>query len=241
MVLPDDVSRFVRATGPEHDEIQAEMAAYARENGFPVIGPEAGGVLRLLARLTGAKRVFEFGSGYGYSAYWFLQGMSADGEVVLTEFDGDELAMAREFFERAGIDDRATFEEGDAVSIVDDYDGPFDLVLVDHQKHRYAEAFEKVRAKVRVGGAVVADNVMRGPIDFDALLASVEGVDGEGGDGDGVDEAENAGGDGASARADLDRDTRGIAAYLATVRADPSFETLVLPVGNGIAVSCRTA
>ena len=216
-VLPDDVARFVRATGPDHDEIHEEMVAYAEEQGFPIIGPEAGGVLRLFARLTGAERVFEFGSGYGYSAYWFLQGMAEDGEVVLTEFDADELDMAREFFERAGVTDRAAFEEGDAVAIVDDYDGPFDVVLIDHQKHRYAEAFEKVREKVRVGGVVVADNVMKGPIDFDALLAHVEG--GELGD--------------------VNDDTRGIADYLRTTREDEAFETVVLPVGNGIAVSTR--
>lgn len=216
-VLTADVARFVRAIGPPHDEIQAEMAARADDQEFPIIGPEAGGVLRLLARLTDARRVFEFGSGFGYSASWFLRGMSEGGEVVLTEFDATELEMAREFFGRAGLLDRARFEEGDAVAIVDDYEGPFDLVLVDHQKHRYAEAFERVREKVRVGGAVVADNMMLGPIDFDALLDHAEG--GELGD--------------------VNADTRGIAAYLDTVRADDAFETVVLPVGSGLAVSTR--
>lgn len=215
-VLPDDLARFVRATGPAHDEIQAEMADYADERGFPIVGPEVGGTLRLLARLTDARRVFEFGSGFGYSAYWFLRGMNG-GEVVLTEVDADELAMAREFFERAGVADRASFEEGDAIDIVDDYDGPFDLVLVDNEKHRYVEAFEAVREKVPVGGVVVADNVMAGPVDFEVLLAHVDG--GEVGD---VDDA-----------------TRGIVDYLDTVRDDEAFETVVLPLGEGVAVSTR--
>ena len=215
-VLPDDLARFVRTTGPAHDEIQAEMADYADERGFPIVGPEVGGTLRLLARLTDARRVFEFGSGFGYSAYWFLRGMDG-GEVVLTEVDADELAMAREFFERADLTDYATFEEGDAIGIVDDYDGPFDLVLVDNEKHRYVEAFEAVREKVPVGGVVVADNVMAGPVDFEALLAHV--------DGDSMD--------------DVDEATRGIADYLDTVRGDEAFETVVLPLGEGIAVSTR--
>ena len=215
-VLPDDLARFVRTTGPAHDEIQAEMADYADERGFPIVGPEVGGTLRLLARLTDARRVFEFGSGFGYSAYWFLRGMDG-GEVVLTEVDADELAMAREFFERADLTDYATFEEGDAIGIVDDYDGPFDLVLVDNEKHRYVEAFEAVREKVPVGGVVVADNVMAGPVDFETLLAHV--------DGDSMD--------------DVDEATRGIADYLDTVRGDEAFETVVLPLGEGIAVSTR--
>jgi predicted O-methyltransferase YrrM len=222
-VLPDNVARFVRATGPAHDEFQTEMAEYAEKQGFPIVGPEVGGVLRLLARLTDASRVFEFGSGFGYSAYWFLRGMDEAGTVVLTEFDADELELAREYFERAGLSERATFEEGDAVSLVDDYDGPFDLVLVDNEKHRYTEAFEKVREKVRVGGVVVADNVMTGPVDFDALLAHAEG-----------DESLDA-------DVVVDEDTRGIAEYLDVVRGAEAFETVVLPVGQGIAVSTRTA
>jgi predicted O-methyltransferase YrrM len=213
--LRDDLARFLAATAPEHDDVQREMAAYSDEHGFPIIGPEAGGVLRLLARLTDAERVFELGSGYGYSAYWFLEGMDG-GEVVLTEIDEDELEMARDFFERAGVADRATFEHGDAVEILERYDGPFDVVLMDHQKSRYAEAFERLRERVRPGGVVVADNVVHGPIDFDDLLAYVEGGAVPG-----------------------DDSTRGVGEYLDVLRADDAYETSVLPVGSGVTVSVR--
>jgi len=216
MVLPDDVARFVRATGPEHTPVQERMAAFAAENDFPNIGPDAGGVLRLCARLTDAETVFEFGSGFGYSASWFLRG-GAD-RVVLTEFDEDELRKGEEFLSEAGLADRATFELGDAVEIVDAYDGPFDVVLIDHQKTRYAAAFERVRPKVPVGGVVVADNLMRGPIDFSALTAHVDA-------GDPLPEGEE--------------ETAGIARYVQRVRGDEAFETSVLPVGSGLALSVR--
>ena len=219
-LLDDRVVSLLSGTAPAHDEIQREMQQYAEEEGFPIIGPTAGGVLRLLARLTAAERIFEFGSGYGYSAYWFLKGMADDGTIVLTEIDEDELAMGEAFFERAGLADRATFELGDALSIVDRYDGPFDAVLVDHQKHRYAEAFETVAPKVRVGGVIVADNVMRGPIDLDVLAAHFE-------DGDPLPST------------DEDKETEGIGRYLETAREHPAFETIVLPIGSGLAISCK--
>ncbi|QZP38550.1 O-methyltransferase [Halobaculum magnesiiphilum] len=229
MVLTDEVSRFVRATGPEHTDVQAGMAAFADEHDFPNIGPESGAVLRLLARLTDAETVFEFGSGFGYSASWFLRGGAE--RVILTEFDADELDQGREFMTGAGLADRCVFEGGDAMETIERYDGPFDVVLVDHQKERYADAFRAVRDKIAPGGVVAADNIMRGPIDFDALLAAVEGDDGSHSDADA---------DGGAAALDAaNEQTRGIAAYLDAVCDDDAFETTVLPVGSGLAVSTK--
>ncbi|MDJ1430506.1 O-methyltransferase [Halostagnicola sp. A-GB9-2] len=219
-VLRDDIARFVRAAGPEPDETLREMDEYAAAEGFPNVGPEVGGVLELLTRMIGARRVFEFGSGYGYSAYWFAKGLPDDGTVVLTEVDEDELEMAREYMKAGGFDDLARYELGDALETVDRYDGPFDVVLIDHQKHRYPEAFEAVKSKVPVGGILVADNAMTaGSIQFEKLLEVID----TGREPSGVNE-----------------DTRGIATYLEAVRSDPAFETVILPLGEGIAVSYRT-
>ena len=76
------------------------MAGHAEANGCPIIGPESGGVLGLLARLIDAGRVFGFGSGYGYGVSWLLRGGA--GRVVLTEFDEDELETGEAFLRRAG-------------------------------------------------------------------------------------------------------------------------------------------
>jgi len=223
----DDVSRFADALAPEPDAVAREMDAHAEELGFPHVGPGVGGVLRVLARLVDAERVFEFGSGFGYSAYWFAGALPDDGEIVLTEFDEDELEEAREFMARGGFDHLARYEHGDAMDAVERYDGPFDVVLVDHQKERYADAFHAVREKLPEGGVVVADNAMTaGIVDFDALVAHF--ADGAG-DGDPASDV----------LAEASDATRGIAEYLATVRGDDAFETVLLPLGEGIAVSYR--
>ena len=217
MVLPDDVERFVRATGPDHTPVQERMAEFAAERRFPNIGPDAGGVLRMLARLTDAERVFEFGSGFGYSASWFLRGGAE--HVVLTEVDDDELDQGREFMADAGLTDRCSFEGGDALDTVERYDGPFDVVLIDHHKQGYCAALDAAAPKLRVGGVVVADNMMRGPIEFDDVLAHLEGEQGA---------------------IDVDDEpSRAIADYLDTVCEDDHFETVVLPVGSGLAVSTK--
>ena len=219
-MLPEATKQFARAAIAEPDETLQEMES--RGESFPTVGREVGQFLRLLARMVDAERVFEFGSGFGYSAYWFADALPADGQVVLTEHDADELDEAREYLERGGFSDRAVFEDGDAMETIERYDGPFDVVLVDHQKRRYPDALEAVREKVRPGGVVVADNAMvSGVQDFDAILDVLEGDD----------PVLNA--------ADLDEESRGIAEYLTTARDDPAFETSVVPLGEGIAVSYK--
>ncbi|WP_121742252.1 O-methyltransferase [Natronorubrum halophilum] len=217
-VLSDDIDRFVRAVCPDPDETLREMDDYAEREGFPHVGPEVGAFLRFVARTSDAERIFEFGSGYGYSAYWMAQALPVDGEIVLTEVDADELEMAREYLSEGGYDDLARYEVGDAMETIEGVDGPFDVVLIDHQKHRYADAFDAVRSKVPVGGVIVADNAITASVvEFEKLLEIVDG----------------------GAVAEVNEHTQGIVDYLERVTSDPEFETFVLPLGEGIAVSYR--
>ena len=214
-VLPDAVRDVVAAAGPEPSPVQREMADYAEETGFPVVGPEVGAALGLLTRIVDAERVFEFGSGFGYSASWFAGALPPEGLVVLTEVDAEELEMARRNLEEAGLDGRAAFEHGDAMETFERYDGPFDVVLLDHAKARYPEAVEPVRKKLAPGGLVIADNAVAGPFTVEDLAAGFEG--------------EPAG--------EYAEQVAGVVEYLGAMRADPAFETIVLPLGEGIAVS----
>lgn len=213
--LPEAVKRFVRLTGPKPHPVQDEMAAYARDHGFPIIGQEVGGLLTVLATMVQARRVLELGSGFGYSAAWLARALPPDGRIILTEYDADELDMAREFFDRLDLADVATFEEGDALTIVERYDGPFEVVLMDQEKHQYVAGFEAVRDKVPPGGVIVTDNVMHGPVEFEDVLAGIE----EGGE--------------------FDETTAGVIEYLHHVRGADEFETAVVPMGSGIAVSAK--
>jgi caffeoyl-CoA O-methyltransferase len=213
----ETIAEYATAIGPAGDEVIAEMEARADRENFPSVGPAVGGWLAMLARFVDAERVFEFGSGFGYSAYWLARELPAGGEIVLTEVDEDELAQARRYFERADIAPTARFELGDAVDIIDTYDGPFDVILIDNEKARYAEALDAVRATVAPGGVVAADNVVAGgSIDARDLHAYFAGEPVE-----------------------LTGMTAGIADYLETVRADEAFETVLLPLGEGVAVSRR--
>ena len=215
-VVPPEVERLAGLVGPGGDEILAEMEEHARAESFPIVGPAVGGWLALFARAVDARRVFEFGSGFGYSAYWFARALPADGEVVLTEVDGDELDLAREFFGRAGLTDRAQFEHGDALETIERYDGPFDVVLIDNEKRRYREAFEAVEPKLRSGSLVLADNAVTAGtvVDRDEVMGLLTGEDVDTRDG-----------------------SRGIAEYISFVRERDDIDTSLLPLGEGVTVS----
>jgi predicted O-methyltransferase YrrM len=215
--IPDAIEQYATVVGPDGDDVLAEMDDYAEREGFPTVGPAVGGWLELLARMVDTERVFEFGSGYGYSAYWFCRALDGDGEIVLTEVDEDELDMAREYLDRGDFAATAHFELGDAIETIEEYDGPFDVVLIDNEKDRYREAFESVREKVAPGGVVLADNaVAGGTIVMEDVQRLLEGED-----------------------VDTDGMSRGIADYIEGVRDDPEFRTTLLPVGEGVAVSYR--
>lgn len=216
MTVPDEVEAFAAAVGPTPDDVIREMDDRADRTGFPTVGPAVGGWLQQLTGLLDAERIFEFGSGYGYSAYWFARGLPDDGEIVLTEIDEDELADAREYLARGGHDDIAHFVLGDAIETIEEYGGPFDVVLIDNEKERYVEAFEAVREKVPVGGVVLADNMTAGPFGFDEIYRLVmEGADSE------------------------NEMAHGVADYIDHVTNEADWETTLLPLGEGVALSRR--
>lgn len=136
------------------------MEAYAAQHGFPIIGPLVGPILYQLARMIGAKRVFELGSGYGYSAVWFSQAVGPRGRVFMTEGDAENSARAMRYLTRARLASRVTPLVGDALTLLARERGPFDVILNDIDKWQYPEALPLVRKKLRRGGLFITDNML---------------------------------------------------------------------------------
>jgi predicted O-methyltransferase YrrM len=136
------------------------MEAEARDRGFPIIGRLVGTTVELLARSIGARRVFELGSGFGYSAYWFARAVGPDGEVHCTDGDPENEAKALGYLRRAGFADPIRWHVGDAVTNLGAVDGEFDVVYDDIDKEGYPDAWRAARERIRVGGLYVCDNVL---------------------------------------------------------------------------------
>ena len=127
---------------------------------FPLVGPLVGRFLYQLTLLSGAKKIFEMGSGFGYSAAWFAKALPEAGEIVLTEGSEKLTRQAKDFLKRAALEKKAKIETGDAIQILRRTKGPFDLIFLDIDKEQYPEAFHQALPKIRKGGLLVADNVL---------------------------------------------------------------------------------
>lgn len=154
------VDGYMKQALPPRDPVVAEMEAYAARHGFPIVGPLVGHLLSVLARSARATRVFEMGSGYGYSTWWFAQAVGPAGEVVHTDGDPANSRRAREYLGRAGLADRVRFEVGDARALLAREVGPFDIVFCDIDKEQYPGVPALALPRLRAGGLLVVDNLL---------------------------------------------------------------------------------
>jgi predicted O-methyltransferase YrrM len=144
---------------PRHEVLQ-RMEQRAKVNGFPIIGPLVGTWLSQLARLTGAKRIMELGSGFGYSALWFADVLGADAEIICTDGDPANRAYAERAFDEVAVRPRIEFHTGDALEIFAGIAGDFDLIFCDIDKHGYPDAYRASMPRLRSGGVLVFDNAL---------------------------------------------------------------------------------
>lgn len=156
-----DIEAYLRGLVSQSDHaVLTEMETLAEKNNFPIVGRLVGVFLETMAKSINAKRVFEFGSGYGYSAYWFAKAVGEAGQVVCSESDFLNQEKACDYLTRAGLWDRVDFKAGMAQDVFAETDGLFDICYNDVDKGDYPEVWRLARERIRVGGLYIADNVL---------------------------------------------------------------------------------
>lgn len=173
-------TRYLEELVPPRPRELAEMEAQGRAARFPIIGPVAGQFCYLLARLAGARTVFEMGSGYGYSTAWFARAVQDNGGGTVFHVVWDETLSrrARRHLQALGLDGVVEYRVGEAVQTLAETPGPFDLIFNDIDKDAYPASLPVVAEKLRPGGVLIVDNALWGGRIFDPSdrSASTEGV-----------------------------------------------------------------
>ncbi|MCB8942998.1 MAG: O-methyltransferase [Ardenticatenaceae bacterium] len=155
---------------PERPSEIQKMEAYAQEHDFPIIGPASGYLCYQLARMIGAKQVFELGSGYGYSIAWFAQAVQENlalrgaegggGAVHHTVWDEGLSQMARSHLAALGYASLIRYHVSEAVTALRQTEGPFDIIFNDIDKAGYPASLPVIEEKLRSGGLLIIDNMI---------------------------------------------------------------------------------
>ena len=150
-------------------ELQA-MEAYAQAHHFPIIGPVSGQFCYQVTRMTNARRVFEMGSGYGYSTAWFARGVQENGggQVYHVVWDEGLSHQARGHLGRLGLEDVVVYLVSEAVAALAAVETSFDLIFMDINKDAYPAALPVIATKLRPGGVLIVDNLLWSGRIFDA-------------------------------------------------------------------------
>lgn len=160
-ILHPSINEYLLDIIPERDAVLTEMEAYARERRFPIVGPLVGRVLHQLVLLTNPKRIFEMGSGFGYSAYWMAKALrEPDASIICTDGSQENAERAAAYLARGGIAERIDYRVGNALNIIDETEGKFDIIYNDIDKDGYPEAFRKAIPRLRRGGLFITDNML---------------------------------------------------------------------------------
>jgi predicted O-methyltransferase YrrM len=203
------VRDYLNGLVPERPAELRAMEAYGEETGFPIVGPAAGQFCYLIARLMGARQVFELGSGYGYSTAWFARAVQENGggTVHHVVWDEDLSARARRHLAALGAESLVQFHVGEAVETLRQTAGPFDLIFNDIEKHGYPASLDAVAAKLRPGGVLIVDNMI-----YSARILDP---------------------------ADQSANTEGVRELTRRLTTDPDWITSLVPIRDGLMVATK--
>ena len=147
---------------PASQGIVAEMEEDAAQNRVPIADREVALFLEITARAMKATRVLEIGMAIGYAVVHLARGMEDGGLVVTIEPDDEMIRRAEDYLTRAGVRERVRIERGLALEVIPRLEESFDLVYLDALKEEYTDYLEQALPLLRVGGVVIADNVLWG-------------------------------------------------------------------------------
>ena len=206
--IDKDVEKYAfRHTRPEPDLLRrlSDETYAAMEWPNMLTGRLEGRLLKLLARLAGARRVLEIGTFTGYSALSLAEGLPEDGRVITCEIEPRNAAFAQRYFDASPHGRKIEIRLGPALETLAALragggDGGFDLAFIDADKANYPAYYGQAMELVRAGGLIVVDNSL-----WSGRVLEPE-----------------------------DADSRAIDALNRTIAGDPRVENVLLTVRDGV-------
>jgi caffeoyl-CoA O-methyltransferase len=147
---------------PLLEELRAETRRLMGERSGMQISAEEGTFLGLLVGALGAKRVVEVGTFTGYSALCMARALPPDGRLLCCDVSEEFTAVARRYWQKAGVADRIELRLGPALDTLRALPPgeSLDFAFIDADKENYQGYYEELLRRLRPGGLIAIDNVL---------------------------------------------------------------------------------
>ena len=155
------INTFIRSLETPGSTLCDAVREEALADDVPIIRPETASLLLFMIDLTKPRRILEVGTAVGYSALRMWERMPEGCVIDTIEKYPPRIEKAKENFEKAGCMDRVRLLEGDAADVLNELDGPYDLVFMDAAKGQYISFLPRVLDLLSPGGLLFSDNVLQ--------------------------------------------------------------------------------
>src|SRR5947209_7262835 len=160
MIVTSAVSGYINSLRAQPDPVLEDMEEHAARDGIPIVVPETGILLQILALTHGARRIVEVGTAIGVSTLYLARALPPGGTIVSFEIDPHRHAEAGQYLERAGLASRADLRLQDAREGLEGLDGPFDMAFIDGVKTQYSDYLDALIPLLGPGAILAVDNVL---------------------------------------------------------------------------------
>ncbi len=212
MISKERTDTFINSLDTGNSPFLDEIETESLKENVPIIRKDMQGFLKFMMAVRKPERILEVGTATGFSALLMAENTPDGTEITTIEKYEKRIPVAKENFIRGGMQNRITLLEGDATLILRELEGKFDFIFMDAAKGQYSNFLPEVLRLLTPGGMLVTDNVLQ---DGDVL----------------------------ESRYAVTRRNRTIHSrmreYLYEIKHHPELDTVILTVGDGIAVSVK--
>lgn len=212
MIVNERMTSFINSLDQGNTPFLNEIEKAAKETNVPIVRREMQSLLKFLLAVQKPMRILEVGCAVGFSALLMSTYGPEGCHITTIEKYEKRIPIAKEHFRQAGKEDCITLLEGDATDILKELTGPYDMIFMDAAKGQYLQFLPQVLRLLAPGGMLVSDNVLQEGHIIESRYAVT--------------------------RRDRTIHSR-MREYLYELKHNPSLETVILPVGDGVTLSVR--
>lgn len=161
MIVEERITSFINSMNADEQGIIGQIEEEALQDGVPIIRKETKEWMKTMLLIQQPCQVLEVGTAVGFSAIYMSQFLPKGGHITTIEKWEPRIEKAKENFKRADKEDCITLLEGDAVDILKELQGSYDLIFMDAAKGQYIHFLPDVIRLLRKGGVLISDNVLQ--------------------------------------------------------------------------------